>query len=496
MRKWMLIVMAIVLVAANFSASITYSLRIEGYDPSARHTPTYFHRISLDNDLFGITIKDGEILKINGKVHGMIQQRNEIGWIYYPVKAKPSLEVKIKKADPAVKAKENLNLLVLMGIVGQRRIYPDIPLAFADNRAPANFINNINGWAFSKEELEKNPGQLLTLDLDFGKRCSLNCPHCFRKSNKADLAGGKEMGYDDIVNVVKQAKELGCKSVKFLGAGEPFETPRILDFLRVLKELKITPLVFTKGHVLGNDALVKKLYKDYGISSGEQLVAELDRLGVTFLLGFNSFAPEVQNKMVGGIIGYTEKRNRALKLLCEAGLNKTNPTRIGLIVTPITVESYNEIYKIYCWGKLRNLGVVTCPTMVSGRCGDEETWREITPPVQELVDLYTKIYEFNLQYRFQTMEQIKEEGISSYAGFHPCNQVSCGMYVTLNGTVLRCPGDDTTIFGSIWENPLDAIWHSSENYWRKGQFNCNCPPKDGKSIPHNLYTRVMQNLLT
>ncbi len=114
--------------------------------------------------------------------------------------------------------------------------------------------------------------------------------------------------------------------------------------------------------------------------------------------------------------------------------------------------------------------------------------------------MYTEIYRFNIEKGIQTLEQIKEEGVSSYAGGHPCNQVACGMYLTLTGTVLRCPGDDTTVFGSVWKDghvgkeSLKDIWLKSENYGRSGTFNCGCPPKWGKSIPYNLFTEVVIRL--
>ena len=104
------------------------------------------------------------------------------------------------------------------------------------------------------------------------------------------------------------------------------------------------------------------------------------------------------------------------------------------------------------------------------------------------------LYAFNIEKGIQTLKQIESDGISSYAGGHPCNQVSVGMYLTVNGNVFRCPGDEITFLGSVRENSLKEIWESSENYGRCGQFNCGCPPKWGKSIPYDLFTKVLLNL--
>lgn len=375
------------------------------------------------------------------------------------------------------------------------KIIPNVPVVYK-KKFPEDFVNDVNGYAFSKEELQDSFGKLLTLDIDFGNYCSLNCPHCFRRNNKVDLGKSKSMSYDDIVEIIKQAKRLGLKSVKFLGAGEPFEDKRFLEFLRFLKELEVIPLIFTKGHVIGDDGLVKKYYSGYGISTSRELVEELKKVNASILLGFNSFDTETQDKMVGGVKGYTLKRNRALELLVEAGFNKHNPTHLCLAANPITNDNYNEIFEIYKWGRIRNIYVIICPTMVSGRCAKREVWKKITPSSEKLIELYTKIYRFNIKKEIQTLEQIEEEGIAPFAGGHPCNQVACGMYVTLTGTVLRCPGDDTTVFGSIWKESLKHIWLKSENSDRAGTFNCGCPPKLGKSIPYNLFTEVMTKLKT
>ncbi|MCX6803127.1 MAG: radical SAM protein [Candidatus Diapherotrites archaeon] len=373
------------------------------------------------------------------------------------------------------------------------KIHPSVPIIY-QNKFPSAFSNKLNGWGYSKEELQLNKGKLLTLDIDFGNMCSLNCPHCFRKDNRVDSGKNKLMSYSDIVNLVREAKKLGLKDVKFLGAGEPFQDKKFLDFLRELKKLDVIPCIFTKGHVIGDDSEVAKWFGHEGITTGEQLVAELNKVNASILLGFNSFDPKVQDHIVGGVPGYTLKRNRALELLVKAGFNKASPTRLLLASNPITKENYSEIFEIYSWARVRNLLTIVCPTMVSGRCGEEDVWRKITPAEKELVALYTKIYEFNIEKGIQTFSQIKEEGISAYAGIQPCNQIACGMYVTLTGKVLRCPGDDVTEFGSIWDSSLENIWKNSENFKRAGTFNCQCPPKAGKSIPSSLYSKVLDNL--
>jgi len=366
----------------------------------------------------------------------------------------------------------------------------EIPKVFP-GRIPYDFINDVNGWSFTEEELRENYGKLLTLDIDFGEICGLNCPQCFRRKNKVDNLSKKEMNYNETISLILSAKKLGLRSVKFLGKGEPFENPKFIEFLRFLKSVDVIPLVFTKGRVLANDDLAKKYNGHYGIKNGVELIDELKRLDVSILFGFNSFNPIIQDKMVG-MAGYTKERDIALLRLVNAGFNQKNPTRLGIINTPINTENCNEAFFIYKWARERNMYPISTTSMVSG-CG-AKTWRTKNPEIEKVIDLYAKIYQWNLGKGIQTLEQIKKEGISAYAGACPCNQVACGMYVALNGTVLRCPGDDFTIFGNTFQQSLEEIWNNSENFQRAGTFNCGCPPKMGTSMPHDFFERIVKKI--
>lgn len=372
------------------------------------------------------------------------------------------------------------------------RTVPSIPEVYP-GRFPRGLVNDVRGWAFDAQTIKENVGKLLTLDLDFGATCTLNCPSCFRKNNTVDNLSNRTMTFDDLVCVVEDAKKLGLRSVKFLGAGDPFENARFLEFLRFLKSVDVIPLIFTKGHVIGDDDLVRLHFSYLGINTGEALVQALDECGVSIMLGFNSFDDATQAKLVGAPVSYVKARNRALELMVAQGMASGNPTRIALAANPITKWNVAEAYEIYEWGRRRNFYVVVTPTMISGRAKKEATWKAITPSEDELVELYSRIYSFNIETGLQTLEQIEREGISAYAGGHPCNQVSTGMYVTLGGTVLSCPGE-VALEGDIWSADIEQVWAQSNNRNRAGTFNCGCIAKDGKSIPNGLYDRVLARL--
>ena len=257
-------------------------------------------------------------------------------------------------------------------------------------------------------------------------------------------------------------------------------------------------MVFTNGTVLGDDLLARKYFSHIGIDNSKQLVGKIKELDVSIMLKYNSSEDDVQNKLVGCTNGYNYSyyRNIALKNLIDFGFNDKNynPTRLALAVNPITQENISEAFEIYKWARLQNIYAIVTPTMISGRAGGNG-WHKSLPSKEEIIKLYTKINDFNISVGISSIEQLKNDGISAYAGGHPCNQVACGLYISLNGTVLSCPGDDTKVEGNIWENSVKEIWNNSQNRLkRSGRFNCNCIAKDGKSIPKSLYVHVLSQL--
>ena len=95
-----------------------------------------------------------------------------------------------------------------------------------------------------------------------------------------------------------------------------------------------------------------------------------------------------------------------------------------------------------------------------------------------------------------TLDQLKEEGVSAYAGIHPCNQLSAGMFIRKDGVVQACPGNDHKRFrftNDIREQDLKDIWVSSKNYVFGPRFNNKCV-KDGITIPGGFYKEVLRRV--
>lgn len=371
----------------------------------------------------------------------------------------------------------------------KKLLFPKVDKKF--DRFPKGYVNDTKGWAHSRKDILGKKGSLLSLDIDMpGKGvCRLRCGHCFRRS--PEFSKIKNMDMDEMHGQLEDAVELGLRSVKIIGPGEPLEDPHLFEFLELLKKMNITPLIFTKGHPIGDDKLAMKRF---GID-GRELVARLDECGVSILLGTTSFHPETEDSIVGRK-GYHATRNETILRLVEAGFNDFIPgvaTRLAFIGTPATPLNIDEMFEIYTWAKSRNIQPVLAPTMIAGKahgCMDELMVDE-----KELLDLYVKINLWALEKGMMTFEELEEQGIAPYAGAAPCNQIAGGAFLRGDGKLLRCPGDDYTILGDVREQKLEEIWKNSENVKKySGMYNNYCPPKEGKSIPSGFFDKVLEEV--
>lgn len=374
--------------------------------------------------------------------------------------------------------------------------------------------NNIYGWGIPNEKLHtKNPDgtyKMLTMDIDFGTKCSLRCPHCFKKQFNSFKKSNNLMTFEEIKNVILQAKELGLESVKFLGAGEPFENEQLLPFLRFLSDQNVHACIFTKGHVLGSDELVKKYNGVYGFNTAKEFISELFNLKTSILLGYNSFKKEIQLSYSGlnehTDFGLYEYRERALKLLVDAGFNEYKedvPTRLALIASPYKMINIDEIFEIYKWGHEHNMYVAICPSTNSG-LGHKELHDVLEDKtfMRKSIELYTNIYVWAIQNDVLSLEDFRKDGVGLYPGGHPCNQTAAGMYVTIDGTVMVCPGldgADVVVCNDVRKKPLRDIWLNSKNYElakQENRFNYGCIARERAVFDmNNFYGIVYKNVM-
>lgn len=359
--------------------------------------------------------------------------------------------------------------------------------------------NEFPYWGFfSRKELLQEKGKLLMMDVDFKRRCSLGCPECFRKQNPLDDDVKKDLRPEFLIGQIIGAKKLGLRSIKVCGAGEPFENAGFLEFLRTMSGEGIGVAIFTKGHVLGSDEKARRHFGHLGFGNALDLCRELYSLKTSIMLSFSSFTPEIADMRVGGVQGYSKERDAALMNLVEVGFNSQSPTRLMLCANPVMKDNYGEALSIYTFARERNIYPLLTALMTCGKQVDREFLSLHDISAEQKIALWTDIYSYNIRTGLQTLEQIDAEGISPMPGTHPCNQIATGMYLTAKGSVTLCTGYGIKI--ADIEEGLDDAWRRVRDFWEnvsRGKdcgYNCSCPPKDGITIPGNLYSEVLRRL--
>ncbi len=382
-------------------------------------------------------------------------------------------------------------------MVSQKKLrFPYVPIKFR-GKFPKGHVNDVKGWNLPHPELKKaaSEGLMLTMDVDMPGDivCSLGCPHCYNPVTRLLQRSGDLIRDDEILETLRQAKALGLKSVKIIGAGEPLENRGLFPFLDFLKENDIQPMVFTKATSLGDD----RRAKIHGLSP-EMLARRLhEDYDVSILFGVDSFDYRTQARIVRRS-WYPPVRDRAFEILAESGFNDFipgEPTRLAMIFNPITRDNVDEIFEAYRWARQRHIYVISSPSMVAGECRGCEAYRRITPPEEELLDVYVKINLWAIGQGIYAMDSLERDGISAYVGGCPCQQIGTGLFLRKDGVLLRCPGDDVSIQGHARERPLSEIWQESENYRvYRGRTNVGCPPKEGKTFPNNFFSKVLDEV--
>ncbi|MEK7150192.1 MAG: SPASM domain-containing protein [Patescibacteria group bacterium] len=326
--------------------------------------------------------------------------------------------------------------------------------------------------------------------------CPHRCPGCF---NNAELHN-PIMRFDEVINVIDQAKELGLESVKFLGPGELLANPELFSILDAFVKRDIVIGIFTKGAIMGNDSLSKH----YHSLDSEELTRRLVAYpNVTFLVGGRSFDPSFENKFIpqnkkefAGEFDYHKARNNTIEQLCRAGMNADlTRQRMAIACSPITAQNISGAFEIYRWGVERNIPVYIPPTMVSGKGHNLVKSAHDAKFENDYIDMAVEVYLWTIERGVMSFEQLLHEGVHPYIGVTPCNQLTHGLYIHYDGAVWRCPGNDTPNFivhPNVRDKSLLDIWVNSVNY-PINLFNNRCV-KDGVSLPHRFYTEVLERV--
>ncbi len=305
----------------------------------------------------------------------------------------------------------------------------------------------------------------LTLDCAIPGSCLNNCTYCgYLGVNKE-----KKLNQDEILHAFEEFAAMGGKSIKILGEGEPMLRNDILILLARIHELRMVPVLFTCGDVLGSDALAQKIHH----ISCDEIVRKLYDIGVTVMLKYEKREQDdiVQRK------GFSTLRNTVLRHLLNAGFNKNHPSRLGFGIV-LLKSNFDELPQTFAFALKNNIYPLVCPLMPIGRVAGQLERERLSPTSHEISTLTAELISLRKQVG------IVFPDVSAFPGGKPCDVARAGMYMDDIGNIKLCEADDTV--GNIRESSLAELWQRcskvKERKYGKERWAGRCFPKINAGI--------------
>ena len=111
-------------------------------------------------------------------------------------------------------------------------------------------IKRLRNWMNGKKEMP------YTLELNPTNRCNLKCGYCWQQ-NFGDIDKEDKLLTEKLLNIVREAAELGVKEIRIPGSGEPLIREDIIDVMEEIKKNKIHGLLITNGTLLDKEKINK-----------------------------------------------------------------------------------------------------------------------------------------------------------------------------------------------------------------------------------------------
>ena len=206
----------------------------------------------------------------------------------------------------------------------------------------------LKGTLFTEEEKEiaRRENKLLFVSLMTDPVCNLACPDCYVGEKKIT---GKELSLAERKKVIDQAVELGAKTLRIAGAGEPLIDKNFWDTTNYAIQKGLHVFLFTNGTEINDDRRARAIVQNKGI---------------TAVLKFSG-KPEIMDLLTGNKGYFLEEKfvecdgmfiPKYLVLLIEAGMNakSTGGSRLGIEFL-LRKSNYGYCTDIFRWARHNNI---------------------------------------------------------------------------------------------------------------------------------------------
>jgi len=285
---------------------------------------------------------------------------------------------------------------------------------------------DINALGFGNDEVADCLARrgLLSLELEFTRKCNLRCIYCYSAAGEPDE---DELSTDEMKSVIRQAGELGAKKIILLGGGEPLVYDGLEEIVEFISDMGLQQILFTNGTLMTGT-----------------LAHFLRRNRVSVVIKNNSMRPEVQDELAG-VKGSYERIRRGLDCLTSAGYPDSD-VMLG-VQTVICRQNLDELPEMWEWA--RRQGFVPYFEIMTnqGRAKDHP-------------DLVVSLSEIKAV--FERLEIIDRNDFGAAWHSHPtiaafsCKRHLYSCLVNSRGFVQPCTGVDMPV-GSVREKPLAEI---------------------------------------
>ncbi len=274
-----------------------------------------------------------------------------------------------------------------------------------------------------KLALARNQPLLLSLYLDTA--CNLNCIFCFLESGKSHR--NTQLSFDEYKDLIQQGKELGVKSTLFFGAGEPVLDKKLFPLIEYSNQQGLYSVMFT------NASLVTR-----------EIAERIRGLDLSVVTSIKSRNPKTLEELTN-VEGSAEKVYRGFQHLLDAGLNETEPTRLGVDIL-ICKQVYDEVPELIRYCIDNNIHPMVENLLWKGRAVENHDRLELSNEQKQ------KLSE-GLRKEFP--ELLRER---AYFDGSACDIDHYTLFVNYNGNVWQCFSRDI-VAGNTRSERLEEIWN-------------------------------------